>query len=1141
MYRKIGFVIIGILLVAFVQAQRSYAAHSVLASGTWYKIAVTGEGIYKIDLPFLQKMGINTTNLSSSSIRLYGNGGGMLPENNAIRRADDLVENAIEVFDGGDGVINGNDYLLFYAQGPDHWDTDSIHRSFHHQKNLYSDSAYYFLTVGGNGKRIAAQMAGTLVANTNVTSYDEHIFYEKDLVNLLSSGKQWLGEELSATSTNGYNKNFTATLPGLLLNEPLNLTTSVVARSVGAPAAFSMLVNGQQVQKIDMPAVSGYFLDAYASSIQQATLFSAGNASLTLTLQYNATASGAQGWLDWWELLGRCTLSFTGQSQLFFRDWRSVAPGHIANFSIGNTSTATEVWDITDVLHPVKMNTAFLNGQTSFSNEASVLHEYVAFAGSSFNSPAYVGTVATQDLHATSSVDYLIITTPAFMTQANRLADFHRQHNGYTVGVVTTDKIYNEFSDGIPDPTALRDYVKMFYDKSSSGASLAPKYLLLLGAASYDYKNRIANNTNWVPCYESPSSLDPLTTFTSDDYFGLLGDSDDINRATGTALLDIGVGRLPARTIDDATVMVDKIIHYHASQSLGSWRNESVYVADDKDNDLHVQDAEGVSAIAAAADSILNPNKIYLDAYPLVSGGGGGRYPDVNTAIVNKIQQGVLYFNYNGHGGYQRLADEAILGTPELQQFNNADKLPLFITATCDFAPYDDPAKNAIGGQLLYGDATGAIALMTTTRVVFAYSNRIMNDNYLQVLLQRDAQGNYPTLGDAVRTSKNLTYRSSGDVINNRKFTLLGDPAMRLAFPSLQMQLTAINGHAVNGSDTLQALNTYTMSGIVTDASGNIQTQFNGTVYPVLYDKPQLVSTLGNDPASPVMQFSQQSSILYKGRATVTNGRFSFSFVVPKDINYKTGKGKLSLYAENGTVDAAGASRAFWIGGVGNTVIADTSGPLIKAYLNDTLFVNGNVTNNTPLLLVKLFDRYGINTSGTGIGHDITAMLDSDANNMMVLNTYYQAALDSYQGGWVSFQLPLIKPGKHTLTIKAWNVANYSSTIVIRFEVLPDNASPRIIQLFNYPNPASAGTTFRFQHNLPGSNLDVRLVVYTASGQQVYQKRTTMPNTLSKILEMYWDFREAGGKKLQKGLYFYRIIVSSNSLQAQAAQRLIIY
>ena len=1126
-----------LVLAITLQAQRNYAAHSVLASGNWYKIGVTKQGVYKVDVNFFNTLGISAANISSAAIRLFGNGGAMLDENNAVSRIDDLAENAIQVFDGGDGLFNNNDYFLFYAPGPDQWITDTAHQTFTHRKNLYTDTAWYFISVGGVGKRITTATPQATPAVT-VTGFDERYFYENDLTNVLSSGKEWLGESFSNTTGGTGSRNFTVDFPGFLPAQPLTINSSVAGRTIGAAAAFTVNVNNTTVQNISLSPVSGYFLDAYATTNRQSNTFIPNNSVLTVNYTFNASASGAQGWLNWFELFGRKSLAFTNNNIFFFRDWQSVASNHTAQFIITNAIAGTEVWDITQPLQPQLMNTTYSNGSIRFVNDAGSLREYVAFNGTGPSTPVVIGKINNQDVHNSVAADMLFITHPAFITQANRLAAFHAQHDGLKTAVIPTPQIFNEFASGNADPTAIRDCIKMYVDKAAITGTV-PKYVLLLGAASYDYKNRLSGNTSFVPCYESSNATDPLTTYVSDDFFGLLNDSDDINNTSTPGLLDISVGRLPARTPAEATIMTDKIIRYYAANSLGDWRNRSVYVADNGDMDLHVNDAESLSTQAASVNPLLQQQKIYLDAYKMVSGSGGTRFPDVNTAIVNSVYNGSLLFNYTGHGGYRQLSGSAVLTQTELQQFNNPYRLPLFITATCDFAPYDDPLKNALGGNLLYGDSTGAIALLTTTRPVFASSNKIINAQYLQTLLQSNASGKYLSIGASLQQTKNVLIQSNNDLLNNRKFTLLGDPALQLAIPENKVSVTAINGHAPTGNDTLQALHLYTIAGKLTDAAGNFLSGFNGTVQCIVYDKPQTVSTLGNDANSPPMPYSIQNNILYKGSATVTGGLFSIRFVLPKDVSYQSGKGKISWYAQNGITDAAGSFNGVSILPADTVSIKDTTGPEIKAYLNDGHFVNGGLTGEQPLLLLHLFDSSGINTSGSSIGHDITAVIDSNYQNLIVLNPYYQADTNSYQSGSLQYQLPVMTEGLHSITIKAWDVADNSSKTTLQFRVAKQNKLA-ITKLYNYPNPFVNATTISFEHNQEGVALTIQLSIYNAVGQQVYQATQLQTDPGSRSVQLQWNGRTTGGEKLEKGIYFYRIIVQSANGSVSVVQKLIL-
>jgi hypothetical protein len=1119
-------------------AQRNYAPNSVFATGNWYRIGVRQEGVYKVDVAQLTALGIGTSGLNSASIRLFGNGGGEVGENNATPRPDDLFENPVEMVDGGDGLFNNSDYFLFYAPGPHRWVKDSANLSFRHKKNLYTDTAYYFITIGGAGKRIPLQPVSPM-PTIAVSTYNERYFYENDLVNFLNSGKEWYGEVFNANLGSSLTRNFSVDWAGLATNQPVTLITNLAARSVGAASNFSVRLNGQAAQSFALAGVNGGLLDAYTSSLEQRTNMQVTQSALSVAITYAPVANGAQGWLNWFELMGRRNLSINGNTQLFFRDWQSVGAGAVAGFTILNAGSATSVWEITDPLQPVKMNASGNSSQTLFENDASRLREYVAFANANTLAPIAMGKTGNQNLHNSSTADLIIITHSSLLSEAQRLAQFHLQHDGYKIVTATTEQIYNEFSGGVPDPGGLRDFVKMYFDKAGNDLTKKPKYLLLFGSGSYDYRYRIAGNSNLVPAYESVASLEPLLTYTSDDFFGLLDDADDINLNDPNETIDVGIGRIPARNTAEAKIMVDKIIRYHDTSSFGSWRNQSVFVADDQDANLHLKDAETVSATANSSNALLNQYKIYLDAYPVVSSSAGARYPVVNDAIVNQVFNGALILNYTGHGSYQRLAEEAVVTQEELNRFNNPGKLPLFITASCDFAPHDDPAKNSLGAGILTGSANGAIALLTTTRLVFAYSNRIINENYLQIALKPLPGGSFMTLGESVRQTKNYTSSTTGDLLNNRKFTLLGDPSMRIAFPELRLRLTAMNGSPISGSDTLRALQKYTFSGIVTDANGNVVNDFNGTVRPTVYDKQQTVKTLGNDPASPVTAFNQQASILYKGNATVTNGQFSFSFIVPKDINYQSGRGRISLYADDKNRDASGVNTDFFVGGAGGG-ITDNTGPVIKPYLNDDQFMNGGLTHENPILLVKLYDSSGISTSGNGIGHDITAVIDGDERNVLVLNNFYTAYQDSYQQGQVLIQLPTLSEGPHSIRIKAWDVANNSSEVVLDFVVVKQ-VKLSITNVRNFPNPFDVSTTFAFEHNQPATDLDVTINIYNNAGALVNQVKKVVNTGGTRNCQINWGGNSQSGAKLAKGVYIYKIVVVAGGTKTEKSQQLILF
>lgn len=1122
-----------------VPAQRSYKPNSILSTGNWYKIAVSQAGIYKIDIAFLNSIGVNTSSISSSSLRIFGNGGAMLPESNLEIPIDDLSENGLWIVDGGDGILNGPDYILFFALGPDQWLKDSINQRFSHRKNLYTDKSFYFLTVGGVGKRIQNSPVN-LSSSVTIRSFNDRIFYELDTVNFLGSGKNWYGEEFANAPGKTLSRNFSLNIPNLQITQPITIISNCIARSVGVPSRFDIRINNQPVQQLTIPSVSGGLYDLFAQGVEQVSSSTTNQNNLTINYTYLPGSFNSQGWLNWFELFSRRDLSLSGINQLLFRDWNSVGNSR-GEFVITNATSSTLVWEVTDPFNPVNMAGNFQNNEFRYTNDCSILREYVAFNSSDFLNPVFEGKVPNQDLHSLPAADYIVVSYPDFLPQAQRLSLHHQQRDGLRSEVVSTEQIFNEFSSGAPDPAAIRNFVKMFYDKATNQND-KPRYLLLLGDASYDYKNRINNNTNLVPCYESNSSLDPLSTYTSDDFFGFLDDNENINSGVANNRLDVGIGRIPAANIDEAKNYVDKVSAYYSKESYGPWRNNLTFIADDEDFNLHLQDAEVITNTAASIDSVFNLQKIYLDAFLQESGSGGSRYPQVNEIINNQVYNGTLIWNYNGHGGASRLAEEVILDQDIINNWNNPFRLPLFITATCDFAPYDNPMVNSIGENILLRPKTGGIALMTTTRVVFAFSNRILNNNYMQFALQRDANGKYRSLGEAIKETKNYTYQTSGDITNNRKFTLLGDPALTIAFPELKIRTTKINGNIVSPvPDTLKSMDKIVIEGEVTDSQGNILNQFNGTVYPTVFDKPQTVTTLGNDPTSQPVGFKIQTNALFKGKASVVNGKFSFSFKMPKDINYQFGNGKLSLYADDGSKDANGMFTGFIIGGAGNASGNDNEGPKIKAFLNDEKFVNGSITNQNPILIVKLNDSSGINTAGNGIGHDIVGTLDNDKRNFFVLNDFYESDLDSYQQGAIHFQLPSMEAGNHTLHIKAWDILNNSSEYILEFTVVKDEELV-LSHVLNYPNPFTSKTQFWFEHNRPGQNLDVRIQVFTLTGRIVKTIIQTINTAGNRSSDIEWNGRDEYGDKLGRGVYLYKLdIIDLARKKAQKIEKLVIF
>lgn len=1113
-------------------AKTTTAINSVLATGDWYKIAIKEKGIYKIDYGFIKdKLGVDPATINPSNIRLYGNGGIMLSENNAVSRPQDLVENAIEVVGGSDGVFNSGDYILFYANGPTKWSYSSTSSSFVHEKNLYEDSSYYFLNFdSGSGLRIASQSSQPS-ATTTVSSYDDYQVHEEDLVNLGKYGKTFWGENIGENNGGTSSLSLTFSLGNIIDSASVKMHIGSKATVSGNTMAITL--NGVTLGNYSFAALSGEYPAAIADNYVSYKLpVAAGTAIVDLV--YSANGSGL-GYLDYIEWNTRRQLSLDN-GMITFRDSKSVGTSNVAAYTIQNANSNMEVWDITDPLQPILVNGSLSGSQYSFIQKADVLHDFVAFDGSNFYTPTFREKVANQNIHGEQQPDYLLVTYSGFINAANTLADYHRQKDGLNVLVLTTDQIYNEFNSGSQDISAIRDCAKYFYDNAAD-SSHAPRFLLLFGDASYDYKHRIASNTNFVPTFETAESENVLSGYCSDDFFSFLDDNENGENTNIANTMDISVGRIPVGSADEALKVVEKIMNYTSADALGPWRLSTTLMSDNGDGNIHFSDGEIMSATINDHSNLYNETKVYLSAIPTVSTPGGTRAPEANKMINDQIFKGTFLMNYNGHGSIYTLTSERILTQDDFNTWKNEDKLPIMVTATCDFSKYDDPEAQSAGEKLIVKTDGGAVALLTTTQLVYQNQNQIMNRQFLDALFQQ-YDGAWPTLGDAFRLSKNVTYISTGDMTNFRKFVLLGDPALKPAFPKYKVVTDGLyDGNSMQQTDSMKALGSYVLKGNVTDALGNNLTDFNGSVYVSIYDKARTESTI----TGPDLTFSVQNNIIFKGKATVTNGEFSISFITPKDLNYDYGKGKISYYVENGSDDGAGTDTTIVVGGFSDNPVADENGPEVKPYISDSLFMDGSITGSNTLLFVKLYDaETGINVSGNAIGHDLTAVLDGDVANPYILNDYYESAQNDYRRGYVNFPITGLSDGAHSITVKAWDMNNNSGEGVVNFIVV-DGTVMQVQNLKNYPNPFSDKTYFVFDHNHPDEDLTITILIYNNTGSLVRTIKQNYTPDGSRSAEITWDGTNDNGAKLPSGLYVYRLNLSTEKgIQSSAYEKLIL-
>lgn len=1140
----------------------NFKNNSVLASGDWFKIAVTRSGLHKIDRKFLLALGIDVENLDPRTIQLYGNGGKMVPELNGAFRYDDLEENAILIEGESDGSFDENDQLLFYATGTDEWRRAAASGGlkFDAVKSLYSDSSFYFLTYGSqNGKRVSTFGSSSQTPNVNSSTYDYYVYHEQNRTNFGKSGRAFFGEYFDLLNSYTFSWNDA----DLVTGDTLIARLSMVAIHTDT-SQYRISGNGLNgILTTPSLNVGSYLADYARYAVKTFTALNTDPGAIRMTVDRITLKS--LGYIDKLTVNARRYIRVNSK-QFQFRDLRVSGPGKICQFNLQKSQSALpRLWNVTNPLQPFIQNYSVNGNDLSFVALADSVNEYCLVPESDLYLPVYVAKVPNQNLHAIAQADYLIITHPLFLNQANRLAAFHATQDGYSTAVATTDQIYNEFGSGKQDISAIRDFIRMLYTRNLSTGKQV-RYVLLMGDGSYNNISRgTVNNTNFIPTYQSLESLSSTSSLATDDFYGLM-DPNEGAYAEGSGVVDVGIGRFTCKNVEQVNAVIAKIENYYrkdasfsvnqseplncsgANESpMGDWRNNLLFLADDGDAAVHMKGADNLTKTVGNLTKVYNSDKIYLDAYQRISTPSGQRYPDASEDLVRKIRKGVLLFNYTGHGGEMGLTAERILDIATIQSFDNFNKLPLFITATCEFSRYDDPGRTSAGEMCLTNPRGAAIALLTTCRLAYSSTNDLLNNVVMEKLFNRMSDGKRPALGDVIRMTK-ASPLIGGQAYYYANFHLLGDPGLRLVYPEYKVVASKINNLQVDTArtDTLGSLARVQISGYVADTSGNKLSNFNGLVYSTVFDKEQDVQCLLNDPDSydgtpgNPFKFKLQRNSLFRGKTQVVNGDFSFTFLVPRDISFAYGPGKISFYATNGLSDGSGAYGNLVIGGASTNTVADTEGPEVRLYMNDKNFVSGSMTSESPVFYADLIDSSGINTLGTSFGHDITAVLNKAGSKPVILNDYYEAALNSYQSGRVRYPFEKMEQGDYQLNFKVWDIQNNSSNASLEF-VVAQSAELALDHVLNYPNPFSTRTTFFFEHNQACATLRVGLQVYTITGKQVKTITETLTCEGYKIKGLEWDGKDDFGDKLARGVYVYRLTVTTpDNKRAEKIEKLVI-
>ncbi|MDZ4715110.1 MAG: type IX secretion system sortase PorU [Cytophagales bacterium] len=1082
-----------------------------LSNGKWHKVSVAFDAVYKIDYNFLKNIGLNPDKIDPRKIQLFGSCNGMLPQPNNAPVNCSLTEMAIHVVGGDDGKFDGGDYILFFGQGPDAYRLMPGSGVYYYENHLYSDKSYYFLTVGStNGLRMQSlpSLAGSYPV---VAEFEDFGYYETEQSNDLHSGRKWYGELFDNTLE--YTVRFDQS--GILAGSTMKLVARVMGKSFG-PSSFELFLNDTPIGQLAVPPVINA---PYATtgaeaadtlSISATAVGAPARSNQDVKIRFTKAATGRSvGYLDYLLLQSKRVLSLYGNQKIVSSLKSLDQP--VTSFSITNMFSDGMIWDVTNPNAAVIQGFSFNGGTSTFSAPSNVLHKYILLSNRNYFSPTAEGEVLNQSVRNTVFHDFLIITAPEFLSEAERLANHRRTKNGLQIAVVTTTQVYNEYSGGKQDITSLRNLVR---DKYGYGL----KNVLLFGRGSYDYKNYLSFNKNFVPTYQSRNSLSPLETYSSDDYFGFLesneGNWGELPPEPHT--LDVGVGRIPVKKLEEAAQWVDKVIEYE-TQNWGPWRKQILFVADDGDFNIHQSQADQMAEKIETDYPVANTRKLYLDNFKQIQSPTGQLSPDARKALSRAIRDGTGIVNFTGHGSELQWMQERILDQASFDEWKTSPNYPFLVTATCEFGRNDDPGLISSAELSLFRKKTGSIGLVTTTRPVSSSTNFTLNKALYQYMFTK-VNFKYRDWGSIFRDTKN----NSMSGVSNRNFTLLGDPSMLPPIASTELVVTSVT-NLTSGSDTLKALAKVRINGVVR-AQGVPDTGYQGTLVATLFDKRTPWTTLG-DENSP-FNFTAWDNVLFRGQASINNGQFTIDFVIPKSIDLAVGPGKLSLYASSNVNerDAMGAGGTVKIGALEPNPGTDSRGPGVDVYMGDTTFISGGLAGTDSRIVAILTDESGIDISNFNPQNDITAILDDTLS--INLNSYYQADIDNYRRGKVDYPIDGLAPGWHRLTLKAADTFGNAASSTITFYV-SDQKGIQIEQWLNYPNPFSGSTTFHFKHNRSGEDLDVAVTVFDRMGKVVMASTYQVYASSYKVDLPSWYGTLSDGTKLPEGLYLMKLSLRS--------------
>ena len=1100
-----------------VSSRQSNSEDSPLAQGEWYRLEVTETGMYKLDYNYFHSLNLSMNDISS--IRIYGNGGMAIPDDNTSPRPNTLLEISRLVVDqNNNGIFDPDDYVVFYGRSVRGWLYNG-NSTFQHYINPYTEKNYYFFTVTqGHGRQMDTLSAGAVSSSAlHPASFQEKIFVEEELYNLQNSGRLWVGKLFSGTDAGTYNN----ALPGLVATSSISYRFKFLHRSATSDI-LQIFENGQLLSGgSTVMGLTDFNSTIYASQVNLNATRTGGVPNNTSSLSIQVTPSSqnqeAKTWLDWIEIYYQRNFEAVHDALIF------TSPNVVGSvqYTISNFSSDIRAFDVTDHANVKELKYYSADPtvcKIQLEQTSGSIRQIAVIGKAGFKIPAAPTKIGnTMNLHsAQSQYDFIIISPTDFLPAANLLKAHRESHDNLRTLVVDINQIYSEFSGGLPDILAIREF---FRYTQANWESPVPKYILLFGWGYFDYKSISFNQPNWIPPYETEESLDVTnSSYPTDDAFVLLDKQSSVYSAA--------VGRIPARSAEEASVVVHKIISYETTAPIDGWRNIFTFIADDgltsgteDDGATFTNRAEGLAESHAA--KIYENKKIYIIEYPTVNSALGRRKPNANTAIVDAINQGTIYTNFIGHANDQVWAHEWIFTREgDLPKLSNRDYLTFVVGAGCEISLYDDPTILSTGEQLLTMEQGGAIGTFSAARKVYETPNAALNNSFFSYLLKKDSTGRNPRIGDVVKKAKDANY----DAVNTHKFHLFGDPTLRLLMPNNLVSIDSVNGRSTSSVVTIKSLAHVPIQGVMKLNTGAPIPSFQGNGTLQVFDSPReihIVEGVGD------FRFMKNGSLLYRGGVSITNGQFKMTVPIPKDVTFGN-QSRISMYAWNTTADGAGYSENVMISGIDSTAVhnIDTVGPQISIYLNDLNFRTGDVVKSNPMLIVRLHDENGINTSTAGVGHQLSATI-SNPQRAFDLSNYYQSDIDTYTSGEVRHSLGDLSEGKYTLSIKAWDIRNNSSEAETYFEVsAADDLA--MLHVVNYPNPFSNSTTFTFQRNVIDP-INVEIKIFSIAGRLLGKINTL--NITDRSVKILWDGRDTDGDRLANGVYLYKLIARSQNGQ----------